>query len=40
MQGERISYQIIIDYDTKTLVKVEADSPFGENLKLYRIKAD
>lgn len=38
MQGERICYQIVIDYDAKTLVKVEADSPFCENLKLYKIK--
>ena len=38
MQGERVSYQIIIDYDEKTLVKVEPDSPFGENIRLFRIK--
>ncbi len=38
MQGERVSYQIIIDYDDKTFVKVEADSPFSENLRLFRIK--
>ena len=38
MQGERASYQIVIDYDTKTRLTVEAESPFGDSLKLFKIK--
>ena len=38
IRGERVSYQIVLNSPERSLISVKATSPFGDNLKLYKVK--
>ena len=40
MQGERVSYQVVLENEERVQFRVEVLSPLAEQVKVYLVRAD